>query len=215
MSGCCTPGAYGKVFGKKQARKYLRKYRKQGLPADARFGIDFLAGRGITGGTVLEVGGGIGAVQVELVEHGADHVCGVELSPEYEEAAAALREEKGVSEERVERRIGDFVTNADSLSDADAVVLFRVVCCYPDYPGLLEAAAAKARRFLVVSFPPDGWAAGAFVALMNVFLRLSRSEFRIYAHSHAGMIAVAERHGFHPVARQRSGLWSTVALAMG
>lgn len=201
------------MFGKQQAQRSLRSYRRKGLPADARFGVEFLSEHGITGATVLEVGGGIGAVQVELLARGATGVAGIELSPEYEQAAAELRREKGVPDEQVKRRIGDFVTTADAFEEADAVVLFRVVCCYPDYAGLLDAAASKARRFLVFSFPPDGPLARVIFGLMNVFLRVSGTDFRAYAHPHDEMIAVAKRHGFHPVERQRNGVWSIVALA--
>ena len=212
MSGCCSPRGYARIFNAKQARRALRKYRKDGLPGDAAFGVEFLEHAGIAGGTVLEVGGGIGAVQVELVELGAARSEGIELSPEYEDAAAELRRERGF-EEQIGRRIGDFVATYRELADADAVVLFRVVCCYPDHEALLGAAAAKARRFVVFSFPPDVLLARMAASGVNVFLRLTGSDFRIQIHHHRDLRAALESRGFRLAARGRNGLWSTFAFA--
>ena len=40
-------------------------------------------------------------------------------------------------------KVGDFVSLASELDDADVVVLDRVVCCDPDYAGLLGRAAKR------------------------------------------------------------------------
>jgi magnesium-protoporphyrin O-methyltransferase len=154
---------------------------------------------------VLEAGGGIGAVEVELLEAGAARAVNVELSREYEEAAGELLAERGL-EERVERRFGDFT--ALELEPADAVVMCRVVCCYPDYERLVGTAADRARRLLVFTHPPDGLLAHAVTRIGNLLLRLSRQEFRMYAHSVPAMRAVAERHGFRHVAAVRRPIWS-------
>src|SRR6266508_3682037 len=94
------------------------------------------------------------ALEVELLEAGAERATNVELSPGYEEAAAELACERGF-EQQVERRIGDFVSEPN-VTDADTVVLNRVVCCYPNYEALIGTAADRARRLLVFSFPREG-----------------------------------------------------------
>ena len=109
---------------------------------------------------MLEIGGGIGAAQVELLRRGVERTTNIELSPGYEEVALGLAREEGV-DERIERRIGDAVTT--ELPDADAVLLNRVVCCYPDYEALLAVSASHARRFLVFTFPRSGAIASAVV----------------------------------------------------
>ena len=170
-----------------------RVVREQGVPA-----------------TVLEAGGGIGALGVELIEAGADRATNVELSPEYESAARELARERGV-EDRVERRIGDFVTE-DDVGPADAVLMNRVVCCYPNYEALVGSAADRARRLLVFSFPRENAVVRAGFGVMNLWLRLSGSEFRGFVHPVDAMLQVAEDHGLRPVAHHRGVFWQLAAL---
>jgi len=203
--GCCSHGGYERIFGAKQARKDLRRYRRRGLARDARAAVDFLRSRGVEGATVLEAGGGIGAVEVELLEAGAARAVNVEFSREYEDAARELLAERGL-EERVERRFGDFTVL--DLEPADAVVMCRVVCCYPDYERLVGTAAGRGRRLLVFTHPPDGPLSRAVARVGNLLLRLGRQQFRMYAHPVPAMRAVAERQGFRHVAAVHRPIWS-------
>ncbi len=166
--------------------------------------------RGLRGATVLEIGGGIGALEVELLRAGAARGMNVELSPEYEEAAAELTAEHGL-EGRIERRVGDVVTEP-SVPEADAVVLNRVVCCYPDYDALVGAAAQRARRLLVFSFPRERALVRLAFALMNLWLRLTRNDFRGFVHPVRAMLDVAERRGLTPVLEHRGLFWQLAAL---
>ncbi|MCH7901051.1 MAG: SAM-dependent methyltransferase, partial [Acidobacteria bacterium] len=67
--------------------------------------VDFLVSRGVEGADVLEVGGGVGAIQVELFKSGVAKSVNVELSAGYEDAARSLAKAEGV-EDRVTRRLG-------------------------------------------------------------------------------------------------------------
>ena len=108
---------------------------------------------GPKGMTVLEVGGGVGEIQVALLESGvAASAINIELSPNWEAAAKALLAERGLTD-RVTRLNGDFVQEAAALPKADAVILHRVVCCYPNWQAMLTAATSRANRFVVVTFP--------------------------------------------------------------
>jgi magnesium-protoporphyrin O-methyltransferase len=134
----------------------------------------------------------------------------VELSPGYEDAAAELAREAGVAE-RVERHVGDFA--ADGTEPADVVILHRVVCCYPDYERLLGAAAEKARQTVVFTYPPRNVVSRAVLGLVNLWLRMSGTDFRTYAHRPELMVDVVRRAGFEPYARRRGGIWRGIALA--
>ena len=206
---CCRPEAYGAVFSEKGARRALRRYRKRGLDRLSSRMASMVRAQGVPA-TVLEAGGGIGALGIELLEAGAARATNVELSPEYESAARELARERGV-EDRVERRIGDFVTE-DGVGPADAVVMNRVVCCYPNYEALVGSAADRARRLLVFSFPRENLVVRAGFGVMNLWLRLSRSEFRGFVHSVDAMLQVAEDHGLRPVAHHRGVFWQLAAL---
>ena len=206
---CCRPEAYGAVFSERGARRALRRYRKRGLDRLSSRMARMVREQGIPA-TVLEAGGGIGALGVELLEAGADRATNVELSPEYETAARDLARERGV-EDRVERRIGDFVTEED-VGPADAVVMNRVVCCYPNYEALVGSAADRARRLLVFSFPRENAVVRAGFGVMNLWLRLSGSEFRGFVHPVDAMLQVAKDHGLRPVAHERGVFWQLAAL---
>src|SRR5881392_4534964 len=107
MSNCCSPKGYRWVFSERSAQAEARRYRRRGLDATSRRIVDFLRTQGVEGSTVLEVGGGIGGIQIELLKAGAARAVSIELTPTYEEEATALLREMGL-EERVERRIMDF-----------------------------------------------------------------------------------------------------------
>jgi magnesium-protoporphyrin O-methyltransferase len=210
MKCCQQPSGYGELFSPKQARREARRFRKRGLDSAARWVVEAVRARGIEGRSVLEPGGGIGAIEIELLRAGASRSTVVELSPGYEDVACELAREAGVSES-MERLIGDFA--ADGTAPADVVVLHRVVCCYPDYEALLGAAAEKARETVVFTYPPRNLASRALLGLVNLWLRLRGTDFRAFAHPPGHMIDVVRRAGFEPVARRRGGIWRGVALS--
>ena len=125
--------------------------------------------------------------------------------------ATALLREHGL-EDRVQREILDFAAEQEAVASADVVVLHRVVCCYPDPAKLVGAAAAHARRRLVLSFPPDNAVSRLAAAAINVYCAARRLEFRVYAHPLPVILAAAERAGLSPAAQGRSGIWRYAAL---
>ena len=209
MRACCVPTGYDEFFSEKQARRDARRYRKRGLDKTARRMVEFLTARGFEDATVLDVGGGVGAIEIELLKAGAGRAVNVELSPSYEKEAAELLREAGL-EERVERRIGDFAR--DGIEPADVVVLHRVVCCYPDYEGLVGAAADQARRALVLSFPKETWLTRSAFVAFNLVQRLRRKDFRAYVHPVVGILGAAERRGLRPAFEHRGAFWQAAGL---
>ena len=139
-----------------------KRYRKRGLDRTARRMVEFLEQRGIEGASVLEIGGGIGEIQIELLKRGAARSVNLELSPAYDEEAKQLLREAAL-EDRAERRLHDIAVEPDGVESADIVVLHRVVCCYPDYERLLGAAAQRAGRLLVFSYPPRNAVSRLFI----------------------------------------------------
>jgi hypothetical protein len=160
-----------------------KRYRKRALDKTAQRMVEFLEQRGIEGVTVLEVGGGVGDIQVELLKRGAAGTVNLELSSAYDAEAERLLQEAG---QRAERRLDDIAVEPDAVEPADVVVLHRVVCCYPDYERLLGAAAEHARRLIVFSYPPRNAVSLLFVAAENLIFRLLRKEFRSFAQTFQG-----------------------------
>jgi magnesium-protoporphyrin O-methyltransferase len=207
---CCSP-AHAEVFDEKLARRDLRRFRRKGLDRAGRRLADMLRRRDVTGRSVLEVGGGIGALQVELLRAGAVHATNVELSPGYEQAAKELLDETALAGS-VERLFGDIVQDPELGAEADAVVLNRVVCCYPDVDALMSAVSDRARSAIALSFPPDTWLARLVVALGNLGFRLRGNEFRAYVHPQTAILAPALARGFRVDETGRAGVWRVVAL---
>ena len=201
MSACCGP-AYDRFFGARQARRDAKRYRKHGLDQTARRLVDELAQHGVDGASVLEVGGGVGAIDIELLGQGAKRAVVVELSNGYDEEAQALAAEAG-EEAGIERRHGDFAEEEASIEPADVVVMHRVVCCYPDPELLVGAAARHARRLLALSFPRNTWWLRLGVNAANVWFRM-RGGIQSYVHPPAEVVGIAEAAGFSTVLDERS-----------
>src|SRR5207244_102106 len=117
-ASCCNPRGCDEFFSPRFARRAARRYRKRGLDETARQMVEFLEARGIEGASVLEVGGGVGEIQVELLERGAGWTLNLELSPAYDEEAKALLREKGL-EGRAERRLHDIAVDPAGVEPAD------------------------------------------------------------------------------------------------
>jgi magnesium-protoporphyrin O-methyltransferase len=207
---CCADPGCDSFFTERVARRDARRYRRKGLTGTAEQIVRYLVERGVRGRTVLEAGGGIGAVHLELLKAGAERAANVELSPAYEAQAAELLREAGVRD-RVERLIADFA-QTDGVGPADLVVLDRVVCCYPDYDALVGAAARRTQRTLVMTFPRDAWWTRAFVGAVALVQRLRRQEFRPYVHPTSAIVDAARRQGLE-LARDSIGpIWQLAAF---
>lgn len=211
VSDCCDRGMYDEVFGDRFARRLARRCGKRGLDRTRRRVVDFLSERGIEDATVLEIGGGIGELHVELLRRGARAATNLEISTGYEEQAAGLLEGAGVAD-RVTRRLLDIATAPDDVEPADVVVLHRVVCCYPDYQLLLAAAADHARRLLVFSHPPRSVLTRVSFGFDNVVRRLRRNDFRGFLHPPAAMVGVVESQGMALRYRHRGLSWTVVGF---
>jgi hypothetical protein len=83
MAGCCPSRDYHRFFNQRFARRLTNRYHKRGLVPTAQTMVQFLHERGIEGASVLEVGGGVGEIQVELLQAGAARAQNLELSPVY------------------------------------------------------------------------------------------------------------------------------------
>jgi 16S rRNA G966 N2-methylase RsmD len=212
MSGCCDPRGCNDIFGPRFARHLTSRYRKRGLDKTAARMAEFIVDHGITDATILEIGGGIGDIQLELLGRGARHATNLELVDAYDTAANDLARAAGMSD-RVTRRQVDIAATPDAVPPADIVILHRVVCCYPDYERLLTSAADHARRLLVFSHPPRNPVSRALMAAQNLTFRLLGKSFRTYTHPPAAMVAVAERSGMRTRYTYHGPVWQVVGLS--
>lgn len=207
---CCS--GYDEVFTARQARWLRRRFERRGLSGPGREMVRWLTARGLLqGASVLEIGGGVGELQVELLRQGAARVTNVELSSSWESEAGRLLADHGL-EGRVERVLGDLVDQPHLAEEADVVVLNRVVCCYPDYAGLLRVAGGRAGTALLFSHPPRTASVRAGLAVLNAWERFRGRDYRAWAHPPGEMLAVLGQQGLRLVTSERSGVWQVRAL---
>lgn len=197
----------GRLFNRKRAARDLKRYRASGPSKTTGWLLDHLLVEDVEGMTLLDIGGGVGAIQHSLIaDGGVAKAHAVDASPAYVEVAEQEARRQG-HDDRVHHHVGDFVDHADLVEVADIVTLDRVVCCYPAMEELVRLSAERAKRLYALVFPRDDWWVRALMVFPNLFLRLTRNPFRVFVHQHADMerviLAQRLRRRFH----RRSAFW--------
>ena len=205
---CCSPddSPFDRQFNARHAEDDLREYRRDGPTGLTRALIEALSAGGIEGQSVLEIGGGVGAVHHELLRAGADAAVDVDASRAYVSAAREEAERQGHAD-RVEYRVGDFVALADEIHPADVVALDRVICCYGDMTSLVDRSAALAKGRYGLVYPRYTWLGRVGIALLNVGFRVSRSPFRTYVHRTADVEAILAARGLVRILHRTTLVW--------
>jgi SAM-dependent methyltransferase len=197
------------VFSREEAEKDLQRYREKGPDPTTKALIDAIRALGIDGGTVLDIGGGIGAIQLDLLEAGAASTVSVDASPDYVAVAQAEAERRGFGD-RARHLNGDFAAMAADIEPADVVTLDKVVCCYPDLSVLIGRSVEHAQRMIGLVYPRDAdWVRGV-AAVLNAGARLFRSPTRFYIHRMAGADRLIREAGFEARPVRRGLFWQVV-----
>jgi len=206
--GCCSSEdtEYDRQFDARHAAEQLRDYHRKGPRGLTGALIEALRAGGVDGQTVLDVGGGVGAVHHELLRAGAASAVDVDASRAYVSAARDEAERQGHAD-RVRYLTGDFVALADDVGPADLVALDRVICCYSDMSALVGRSAALARRRYGLVYPRDSYLGRVGLALINFGMWLSRSSFRVYAHRTADVDAVVAAQGLVKRLHRKTLIW--------
>ena len=201
-------------FDDKVARRQLRHYRRKGPGTATRRLLEAIAAGGVDGRTFIDIGGGIGAIQHDLMARGAAGGTSADASPAYLAAARTEAESRGYAD-RMRYIAGDFVERAGELEAADIVTLDRVVCCYPDMPAMVGAAASLARRTVGLIIPRGTRFMRFGVGVANLIQRLRRHPFRIYVHDPDEVEAVLEGHGLSQRYLRDGIIWQVIVFGRG
>src|SRR4051794_38208389 len=108
---CCK---LERTFDAKVAADDLRDYLRNGPDASTRLLVDALRQAGVEGRTLLDIGGGIGAIQLELLAAGVASSSDVDVSGSYIATARSEAAKRGFGE-RTDYHHGDFVAVADDV----------------------------------------------------------------------------------------------------
>lgn len=197
----------GRLFNRKRAARDLKRYRNSGPSKTTGWLVDYLLSQGVEGLTLLDIGGGVGAIQHALIEDGCVvQADAVDASAAYVDVAREEARRRG-HEGLVRHHVGDFVDHADRVGKADIVTLDRVVCCYPAMEELVRLSAERARRLYALVFPRDEWWVRALLAVPNLFLRLTRNPFRVFVHPHDQLERVIHEEGLHERFGKTTPFW--------
>jgi magnesium-protoporphyrin O-methyltransferase len=208
VPGCCATfeSAALHQFDDARAASELARYRRKGPGPTTRLLEDAVAQSCGSGGTLLDIGAGIGPLTFGLLARGISRAVAVDASAAY--LAAARAEAKRIDRaDAIEFVHGDFVPLAAKLPAADVVTLDRVVCCYPDYVGLLDAALEHAGRCIGLAYPRDVWYVRTLMRLENGRRRLTGNPFRSFVHPAASIDQLIRTAGFNLSSRRESWFW--------
>ena len=211
---CCTQRGLNQIFTSRIAQDEIKHYRKHGLEKRDRILAELVAARGVQGASLLEIGGGIGGIQLALLRAGAARSVDVDISEGYVVGARELAGALGFGAVS-EQRVLDFAQQSAEVAPADVVIMNRVVCCYPDMPALVQPAARHAQRLLALTFPREGWWMHLGRQTINLGMQLLHRDFRFFVHSHAAIIALVEANGLRVSADRFSGVWRMMLFERG
>lgn len=203
--GCGCPN----TFDAKTAEGDLKRYLKKGPDGTTTALIDAIVAEGVEGATLLDIGGGIGAIQLELLAKGAATATSVDATEAYVRVSHAEATRRGYGD-RIRPLVGAFETLAPEIEPADVVTLDRVVCCDPDLPGLLGRAAERARRVVGLVYPRQTWWNEIAARVINTWAWLTRDATRWHMHRPAEIDAILRRAGFTPRDVDRTMVWHVV-----
>jgi 2-polyprenyl-3-methyl-5-hydroxy-6-metoxy-1,4-benzoquinol methylase len=192
---CCDEDLALLGYDGRDAEKDLANWRSAGPNPATQELIDVIRAEGVEGAVLLDIGAGVGAVHMTLLEAGAASAVDVDASREYLATARAEAERRGLAD-RVEYRYGDVVELAAELPPADIVTLDSVICCYPYLPAILGAALRPGPRLVGLTYPRDVWWMRAFMRLFNLAHVVLRSPDRYFIYRHAQVNRLMTEAGF-------------------
>ena len=203
---CCQCEGIEHEFDETFARNELKRYRKKGLRKTSQILVDAVHRQMNGAETLLDIGGGVGGIQLELLNRGVGRATSVDASTGFIEAAREEADRAGVTD-RIDQHHGDFLDAAESIVPADIVTLDRVVCCYHDMPALVGTSSSRARRLYGVVYPRDAWWMRLSARGTNLWFRIRKSPMRTFIHSTREVEAVLRREGFDRTFLKRTPLW--------
>lgn len=207
MADCCHTD-YRKVFRTGEGFRDIKRYEKRGLRGSEATIAGFVRDLDIPGASLIEVGAGAGALHVDLLGSGASSATAVDISAGWNESAAALLTRTNRTD-RVTRVVGDFVEQADAIPSADIVLLHRVICCYPHWTKLVDAAAGHAQRAIVFTIPRPNLLARLTLMVFNLWLRAQGCGFKAFIHPIPEILERFADQGFAVTGREASLAWVT------
>ena len=180
--GCCQCQGIENMFDKKAAKRELKRYLKKGPSKTTNMLLNAIHKKGVKGLDFLDIGGGIGAIQYDLIKAGALNGTSIEASSAYIDVVKEEALQNDGLVKGVNFMHGDFTSVASDVDSADIVTLDKVICCYDDMVELVGLSSKLARKIYAVIYPRDVWWTKLFLPMMNFYPRIKSSSFRAFIH---------------------------------
>ena len=178
---CCQCQGIENMFDKKAANRQLKRYLKKGPSKTTSMLLDAINKKGVQGLNFLDIGGGIGAIQYDLIKAGASNGTSIEASSAFFDVVKEEALQNGLAE-RVNFKYGDFTATASDVDSADIVTLDKVICCYDNMSELVGLSSKLARKIYAVIYPRDVWWTKLALLMVNFYPRIKGSSFRVFIH---------------------------------
>ena len=192
--GCCQCQGIENMFDKKTAERELKRYLKKGPSKTTGMLLDAIHKEGVQGLDFLDIGGGIGAIQYDLIKAGASTGTSIEASSAYIDLVKKETLQNGLGE-RIDFKLGDFTTTASDVDTADIVTLDKVICCYDDMSELVMLSSKLARKIYAVIYPRDVWWTKLALPFINFYPIIKGNPFRVFIHSTKKVEEIIFRNG--------------------
>jgi tRNA1(Val) A37 N6-methylase TrmN6 len=189
---CCGADLF---FDKKTADKKYKSYLKKGPSRVTSKIIQQLEEHTVKGKSLVDVGGGVGALQWWFLENGGSKTTDIDASTGYLEQAEEHAYKNGW-EAQTTFEMGDCVEVYPQIKEVDFITLDKVVCCYPNFKEILEATCDKSPQSISLSYPMDGFIAEGIQSIGAIVMKLRGSFFRPYVHSVKEIRAVFAVKGY-------------------
>jgi magnesium-protoporphyrin O-methyltransferase len=209
---CCQCQGIEDLFNEQNVARELKEYRSKGSNTTTQILVREIKKGGVEDLSLLDVGGGVGAIQHELLAAGVQSATDVDASHAYLHAAQKEAQRRGVGD-RVQFLHGNFVEIAAQVSPADIVTLDRVLCCYPDMELLVQLSASRARKLYGLVYPRDVWWVKIGLRLANFFFRLRNNPFRIFAHPTQTVEALVQKNGLKKTFSHYTFFWQVAVFS--
>jgi magnesium-protoporphyrin O-methyltransferase len=206
---CCQRQVIDDRFDQDFVAKKIQQYRRSGLKKETRLLVEALKFEGVEGLTLLDVGGGLGAIAHELIRVGVSQTVSVEASQAFLDAAKTEAARQGLADKMTFWH-GDLVELASQIPAADIVTLDKVVCCYRDMESLVRASVEKARKLYGLVYPRNDWWMKAAIGFENLVENLKGSDWRVYVHPTQEVERLIREHGLRQRFRRALVDWQIV-----
>lgn len=202
---CCGADS---MFDMKTANKQYKHFLKKGpsrvtstMIGQLSNHVDFESSK-----TMIDVGGGVGALQWWFLKAGGAKTTSVDASSAYIRKAKEHAAGNNWADQ-VHFVMGDVADVKDQIEPADLITLDKVVCCYPDYKTIINVCCDKSKSLASLSYPMDGIISNLIANIGALFTRFKTKTFRPYVHPVRDIRKEFERLGFERVSHSLSFPW--------